>query len=416
MNRMRNVLLLVLLFSGGLVMAQNKKKSPEKTVPLTDRQYWLAEMDKMIRPVLSALAHDSLRINMPKVTSPRVDNREQRISVMYVEVLGRVLSGVAPWLQQEGGSPAEMELRNQYRKWVIQGLTHALDSNSRDFMRFTTSGQQLVDASFISYAFIRAPWLWENLPQEQRKLLVNSIKATRQFRPAFSNWLLFAAMNEMFLAEYDKNWDVMRVDYALRQLEQWYVGDGMYSDGETFAFDYYNSYVIHPYLAGILNLVVKRTGSTYASMSEKLKRRNERYAIIQERLINADGSFPATGRSIIYRGAAFHHLADMAWRKALPKELPAAQVRCALTAVLHKTLESPSTYQNGWLTLGLYGSQPGLSDSYNNQGSPYLCTAIFLPLGLPETDPFWAGAPVKWSAQKIWSGEDYIYDHSADLR
>lgn len=415
-NTIRNVLIFLLLFSCGPAMAQVKKKSPGQIVQLTERQYWIAEMDKMCRPVLSALAHDSLRIKMPKVISPRVDNREQRISVMYVEVLGRVLNGIAPWLQQDGGNPREAALRDQYRTWVIQGLTHALDSNSRDFMRFNMGGQQLVDASFISFAFIRAPWLWENLPREQRRLLVNSIRATRQFRPAFSNWLLFAAMNEMFIAEYDKDWDVMRVDYALRQLEQWYVGDGLYADGETYAYDYYNSYVIHPYLAGIMNLVLKKTGNTYAAMSGKLKKRNERYAIIQERLINADGSFPATGRSIIYRGAAFHHLADMAWRKALPKELPAAQVRCALTAVLHKTLESPSTYKDGWLTLGLYGSQPGLSDSYNNQGSPYLCTAIFLPLGLPESDPFWADSPVKWSAQKIWSGEDYVNDHSEDLR
>lgn len=416
MNRISNIVIILLLFSCVPAMAQQKKKSPKKAAQLTDRQYWIAEMDKMVRPVLSALAQDSLRIKMPKVTPPRVDNREHRLSVMYVEVLGRVLSGIAPWLQQEGGDPVEAGLRNQYRKWVIQGLTHALDSNSRDFMRFNMGGQQLVDASFISYAFIRAPWLWENLPKAQRKLLVNSIKATRQFRPAFSNWLLFSAMNEVFLAEYDKDWDVMRVDYALRQLEQWYLGDGIYADGETYAFDYYNSYVIHPYLAGIMNLVVKKTGNTYAAMSEKLKRRNDRYAIIQERLINADGSFPATGRSIIYRGAAFHHLADMAWRKALPKQLPPAQVRCALTAVLHKTLESASTYKDGWLTIGLYGSQPGLADSYNNQGSPYLCTAIFLPLGLPETDPFWADAPLKWSAQKIWGGEDYFNDHSVDLR
>ncbi|WP_421826905.1 DUF2264 domain-containing protein [Larkinella sp.] len=53
---------------------------------------------------------------------------------------------------------------------------------------------------------------------------------------------------------------------------------------------------------------------------------------------------------------------------------------------------------------------------YNNQGSPYLCTALFLPLGLPDSDPFWADAPVKWSSQRIWSGEDFPNDHSVDLR
>src|SRR5215218_648602 len=140
-------------------------------------------------------------------------------------------------------------------------------------------------------------------------------------------------------------------------------------------------------------------------MAERIKRRNERYAIIQERLINQDGSYPATGRSIVYKGGAFHHLADMAWRKMLPAQLHPAQVRCALTAVIQETLERPSTYKDGWLTFGLYGTQPDLSDTYNNEGSLYFCTLIFLPLGLPHTDSFWSNPPEKWSAQKIWSGE-----------
>lgn len=406
-------LAIIILIAGLSVDAQKKKAAPVSVV--TDRQYWLAEMDKMVRPVMSALAHDSLRIVMPRVVSNRSDNPESRIKVMYVEVLGRVLSGIAPWLQQEGGDAAEIALRTQYRKWAIEGLNNALDSNAKDFMRFDIAGQQLVDASFVAFAFVRAPWLWENLGETQRELLVKSIKITRQFRPAFSNWLLFSAMNEAFLAKYTNEWDVMRVDYALRQMEQWYVGDGLYSDGVHYANDYYNSYVIQPFLASILNVIGEKT-RTYMGMAEKVKKRNERYAVIQERSINADGSFPAIGRSIIYRGAAFHHLADMAWRKALPKQLSPAQVRCALTAVIRKTLESPTTYKNGWLTIGLYGEQPAIADSYNNQGSMYLCTSIFLPLGLAPSDPFWADPAEKWSAQKIWSGENFPNDHSVDLR
>jgi hypothetical protein len=217
------------------------------------------------------------------------------------------------------------------------------------------------------------------------------------------------------MLKYGLSWDVVRIDYALQQMEQWYVGDGMYKDGSTYAFDYYNSYVIHPYLAVLTELVSKKTNN-YNAMFEKIKKRNERYAIIQERLINVDGTYPATGRSVIYRGAAFHHLADMAWKNLLPKQLSPEQVRCALTAVIKKTLESPSTYKNGWLTIGLYGDQPNLADYYNNQGSPYICTNIFLPLGLSESNPFWANPAAKWSAQKIWSGEDFQNDHSADLR
>ncbi|WP_426789462.1 DUF2264 domain-containing protein [Sphingobacterium sp. WOUb80] len=403
------LLLLAVQFVRGQIVKQKSTGNKE-----TGRTFWLQEMDRMLRPVLRSLAHDSLRLNMPQMTSNRVDNREHRIKVQYVEVLGRALSGIAPWLSLNGGSVAERKLRDQYRTWTIQALKNALDSNARDFMRFDLGGQQLVDASFIALGFMRSPWLWDHLDQQTRKNLIASIKITRQFRPAYSNWLLFSAMNEVFLAKYSEDWDAMRVDYALQQLEQWYVGDGMYMDGPQYAFDYYNSYVIHPFLAGIMDLIQLKT-QNYDNMFAKIKLRNERYAIIQERLINADGSFPPTGRSVIYRAAAFHHLADMAFKKRLPRELTNGQVRGALSAVLKKTTENPSTYQNGWLTLGMYGSQPGLADSYNNQGSPYLCSVIFLPLGLPDDDPFWTSEVTDWSAKRIWSGQDWNSDHSKGI-
>jgi hypothetical protein len=407
-----SLLLLVVLPFG--TFAQTKAKNA-KSGTLTDRQFWLQQMDKMVRPVVYNLANDSLKIVMPQVTSIHVDNKEHRIKVQYVEVLGRVLSGIAPWLQSEAGDKNEKALRTQYRQWVLQGVKHALDSTAKDFMNFDIGGQQLVDASYVALAFVRAPWLWENLDKENQALLVKSIRVTRKFKPVFSNWLLFSAMNEAFLAKFGYEWDPMRVDYALQQMEQWYTGDGMYTDGTSFAFDYYNSYVIHPYLAALADIIGKKTNS-YNSMFDKIRKRNERYAVLQERLINADGTYPATGRSIIYRGAAFHHLADMAWRSSLPKQLSPAQVRGALTAVIKKTLESPTTYRNGWLTIGLYGEQPELGDFYNNQGSPYIASNIFLPLGLADTDPFWASPPAKWSAQKIWSGENFPNDHSAAIK
>lgn len=410
LNR-KGLALCCLFLATSVCFAQKKVKKQM----VSDRAFWLQQMDKMVRPVLYDLSNDSLRIKMPQVTSNTTDNKAQRIQVQYLEVLGRVLSGIAPWLQLEDGDAAEKDLRQQYRNMVLKGLANALDSNKKDFMRFDLAGQQLVDASFLSFAFVRAPWLWENLGKQEKDRLVSSIKTTRKFKPGFSNWLLFSAMNEAFLCKYGFEWDPMRVDYAMQQLEQWYVGDGLYSDGPVFAFDYYNSFVIHPYLAAITEIVNKKTNG-YNALSEKIKKRNERFAVIQERMINTDGTYPATGRSLIYRGAAFHHLADMAWRKALPKQLTAAQVRCALTAVIRKTLESPSTYKNGWLSLGVYGQQPAIADTYNNQGSPYLSTSIFLPLGLPSTDPFWANPPEKWSAQKIWSGEDFPNDHSVDIK
>jgi hypothetical protein len=79
---------------------------------------------------LSKLAKDSLSIAMPQNVSIRSDNKEQRVKVQYVEVLGRVLSGIAPWLKLEGCNPQEVSLRKKYREMVIKGLQNDLDSNA----------------------------------------------------------------------------------------------------------------------------------------------------------------------------------------------------------------------------------------------------------------------------------------------
>jgi hypothetical protein len=221
-------------------------------------------------------------------------------------------------------------------------------------------------------------------------------------------------MIDAFFCKYGFEWNNERVNNCLKQLEQWYVGDGLYSDGSKYRFDYYNSYVIHPYLTQILEVFSEKNDSLKVTYT-RLKHRNERYSIIQERLINTDGTYPATGRSIVYRGAAFHHLADMSMRKELPKQLMPAQVRCALTAVIKKTMLANGTYnKEGWLNIGVAGSQPDLADIYNNTGSLYICSNIFLPLGLADTDEFWSSPPMDWTSRKLWNGEDVAGDHAMD--
>jgi hypothetical protein len=379
-----------------------------------DRAYWLAQLDKLARPVLYNLAHDDLKKAMPMLLSAHTDNAVARTQSAYLEAFGRVLSGIAPWLSLEGGSPKEVALRIQYREWALQSIAHAVDPAAKDHMSWGRPGQALVDAAFFAFGLLRCPWLWEHLDDTVRGRVVNALQQTRGIKPVFSNWLLFSGMIEAFFCHYGMSWDQMRVDYCVRQMDQWYVGDGVYSDGPSYHWDYYNSYVIHPFLDKIVEVVNARNGA-YRELAGKIEIRSERYAIIQERLINADGSYPVTGRSIVYRGAAFHHLADMAWRGRLPASLKPAQVRCALTAVLKKTMEAPGTYTpEGWLNIGLSGSQPGLADFYISTGSGYICSDILLPLGLPGTDEFWAAPPLPWTAEKIWSGQDGAGDHSID--
>ena len=124
-------------------------------------------------------------------------------------------------------------------------------------------------------------------------------------------------------------------------------------------------------------------------MAPRLDQRMARYAQLLERLIGPDGTFPPLGRSIIYRGAAFQPLAQLALRKQLPPALTAGQVRAALGAVVNATLSEASLDERGWLRIGLCGDQPTMAERYISTDSLYLCSTIFLPLGLPENDRYW---------------------------
>jgi hypothetical protein len=76
-------------------------------------------------------------------------------------------------------------------------------------------------------------------------------------------------------------------------------------------------------------------------------------------------------------------------------------------------IEAPGTFdESGWLQIGFCGHQPALAEKYISTGSLYLCAAGLLPLGLPPEDEFWSAPAAKWTAQKLWSGENLPADHA----
>jgi hypothetical protein len=221
-------------------------------------------------------------------------------------------------------------------------------------------------------------------------------------------------MIEAALLRLGEEWDEMRVDLSLRQLQQWYVGDGHYGDGPEFHWDYYNSFVMQPFLVDILEVL--RSDRKYQQMRQRVLRIARRYAVIQERLISPEGTYPPIGRSLAYRFGAFQVLALMALRKELPQEIKPGQVRSALTRVIQRQIEANGTFdENGWLRIGLVGYQPDIGEGYISTGSCYLCSVGLLPLGLPQSDDFWTSPASPWTSQLVWSGENVMADHHLDL-
>lgn len=378
---------------------------------LQTRGDWLTMLRTIVAPVLRHGAAGTLKSAMP-VEAPT--GGEGRRHFTHLEACGRMLAGLAPWLELEGLTGEEAAWQYEARGQAQALIASITDPASPDHVDFGLGLQPLVDAAFLAQAILRAPTiLWNDLPPAVRTHIVREMAATRWITPASNNWLLFAAMIETLFAALKLDFDPMRIDRAIRQFDTWYVGDGWYGDGPAFRFDYYNSFVIHPFLVDILRVLPREP--EWQEFGARQMGRAQRHAAQLERMIATDGTMPAIGRSLAYRCGNLHLLAQLALLGKLPSGVAAGQVRSAMSLAMTRTLAVPATFDDeGWLTVGYSGHQPGLAEDYISTGSLYLCTAAFLPLGLAPNDPFWGDVAASPTAVRLCEGQDVARDRAIE--
>ncbi len=390
-----------------VLQAQNKKEVPTGA---EERKLWIEVLTKIADPVLINLADGTLKQNMPYES---LDKERGKFS--HLEAVGRLVCGIAPWLELGTDQTPEGKLREKYINLTLAGLKNAVNPASPDYLIFGEPHQPLVDAAFLAQGLLRAPkQLWGRMDVKIRERMVTELKRSRNIKPNENNWLLFASMVEAALLEFTGECDMQRLTYGVFKFRnQWYKGDAFYGDGPRFHMDYYNSFVIHPMLTDVLVIMRKHNLEGADFLNEQLLRHG-RYAAQLERFISPEGTFPVVGRSIVYRTGAFHALGQAALMHILPSPVQAAQVRCALTSVIRNLFSSSANFdRQGWLRVGFNGGgQIRISEYYINTGSVYLCATGFLALGLPETDGFWSMPYTEWTGKKAWDGKRVEADHA----
>jgi len=390
-------------------------------VDQTDRQYFIETLVKISEPVLESLSKDELSIHLQIEAQPGF--HEYKDHFTSLEIAGRVLAGIAPWLELGVDATEEGSLRKRYLDLSHEALSVLVNPESRDFGNFNQIGSEsLVHTAFLAHALLRSPTqLWGLSSEETKAELIKHFKSSRSSIPYQNNWLLFSAIIEAAILKFDKEADLVRLEYAVRKHFDWYLGDGVYGDGPVYHMDYYNSFVIHPMLVDIFKTVIGSEDQLksylgfdlnfYKQHHDQVMLRSKRYAEILERLIAPDATFPPLGRSLTYRFGVFQTLSQMVLYEDLPDNINYGQVRSALTHVVKRTMEAEDTFDDkGWLTIGLFGSQPELGETYISTASVYLCAVVFLCLGLPAEHEFWTATPEDWTSKKVWSGKKIPID------
>ncbi len=376
----------------------------------TDREYWTRLLGRISDPILVNMSRGELRQKMRVDYAPTYDKRDRRVA--YLEAFGRLVSGLAE-VVKFGDDPTTVRWREQIRA----SIAHGFDPKSPDYLFFGNEKerQPLVDAAFLASGLLSAPEvLWEPLSGEVKENVIREFTTIRRILPFNNNWILFAAMIESFLLSIGEKIDEKRIDHAIDTINGWYVGDGWYKDGQNFAFDHYNGYVIQPMLCQVLKVNAEK-GRRDQALFETAYKRMRRYGSFQERYISPEGTYPVVGRSSTYRVGLFWPLAKLAYDGSLPDGISPAQIRCGLTAVFKRVFVDSTFTKEGWLTLGLVGDkQRDLADSYSNTGSMYMVSMAFLPLGLPASHEFWSGPFTEWTQLKAWSGKPFPRDYHVD--
>ncbi|MGH9371149.1 MAG: DUF2264 domain-containing protein, partial [Vicinamibacterales bacterium] len=155
--------------------------------PSSDRSTWIVLLRRLADPVLGNLATETLKARMP------VEQQQgaNRAGVTHLEALGRLVAGIAPWIELAADDTEEGRLRAKYAELTRRAIDRAVDPSSKDFLNFTRDRQPLVDAAFLAQGVLRAPGaLHASLDEPTKKNLVAALESTRPTLPGFNNWLL----------------------------------------------------------------------------------------------------------------------------------------------------------------------------------------------------------------------------------
>ncbi|MDW8807501.1 DUF2264 domain-containing protein [Streptomyces scabiei] len=244
--------------------------------------------------------------------------------------------------------------------------------------------QPLVEAASIAFALrVTRDLLWDRLDDDVRQRAAAWLGDALTAEPWPCNWELFPVTVGGFLEEIGHEPELARrvIDRRLDRIEQWYLGDGWYTDGDGRKFDYYNGWAMHLY--PVLHAWLADDDRLLARYGDRLSVHLADYA----RLFGGDGAPLHQGRSLTYRFATTVPL----WLGALTGRTPLSpgRTRRLASGALKYFLDRGAVDEHGLLSLGWHGPNPAVLQGYSGPASPYWASKGFLGLLLPADHEVW---------------------------
>ncbi|MFF3501057.1 DUF2264 domain-containing protein [Streptomyces sp. NPDC003247] len=252
----------------------------------------------------------------------------------------------------------------------------------------TDRAQPMVEAASVAIALHETrPWLWDRLDDRVRHNTAAWLGGFVGATANDSNWRLFQVIAEEFLASVGAPYRRSEIDAGLARLDDWYRGDGWYTDGDGRKFDYYNAFALHLYPALWARIAGPRADPGLVTTHRE---RLRAFLETHQYFFGSDGAPVHQGRSLTYRYATAAPLWAGALTGATP--LPPGRTRRLASGALKHFTDHGVPDDKGLLTLGWYGTYLPATQPYSGPASPYWASKAFLGLLLPADHPVWTAA------------------------
>lgn len=297
-----------------------------------------------------------------------------------MEGFSRILWGIVPHLAGGGTD----ELWENCLRGIISGTDPEHEQYWGDVGDYD---QRLVEMAVLGMALCMIPErIWEPLGERERRNLHQWLNSINSHPCHDCNWLFFHVMVNMGFYKTGQPYDKEQMEKNLRRIEEFYLGDGWYSDGPGGHSDYYVPFAIHYYGLVYSRLMEKED----PERSRRFKERAMSFASDFIQWFAPDGAALAYGRSMTYRFAQSAFWSALAYAEAYTDTLTPGVVKGLILRNLRWWFKQPIFDAGGVLTVGYAYPNLVMAENYNSPGSPYWALKTFLVLALGDTDRFWS--------------------------
>ncbi|MFE5038503.1 DUF2264 domain-containing protein [Streptomyces sp. NPDC056683] len=343
--------------------------------PAEDRAHWESAADRMLLAVRPYATEDHALVRLPGVPSANGELSDGLEGFARTFLLaGLRLAGAG------GADPHDLA------GWYAAGLAAGTDpGHPNRWPTFAERNQAKVEAASVALALHETrPWIWDRLDDRARQRILDWLAPMAGDAMPGNNWIWFQGVTEAFARTVGGEWRRQDLDRVIALTDDWYAGDGWYSDGLTGGerrnFDHYNGWAMHLYPLWFCRIL---GAAAPTGLLDRYRARLHRFLEDQRHLIGANGSPLIQGRSLTYRHAALAPL----WTGALFDATPLAPGETR--AVANRMLGHFGTDADGLLTLGWRRPFRGILQVYSGPASPYWASKGFIGLLLPPDHPVW---------------------------